>query len=214
MTTATQSWLDTVNEGVRLRREQLQRERSRPVLTASAWIDLAFRYALTTKTQVESFLKLLHQGSSQRFPETRMTLRMMTEKIPWPYNRPIPEVRRLSFFDPRGYAVQESAPIGASGILFFQAVAGYIASQEKPKAFGQLDNYDDWLERGRVIAARLNAIAMQILNEVSGDQLMLPHSRGGDPTFRLSGHVVPIWPREDAGERLIAHLSERADYIA
>jgi len=109
------------------------------------------------------------------------------------------------------YAASELSLLGASSLELF-ALAGQIAAEKHPDAFGTVESSEDLQRRMQELKAKRDELYQRIATEFTPADLMydsLDASGRARVSFTMTNGAVPIYPVQTAGERLVGWLARQ-----
>lgn len=174
-------------------------------LTTSAFRKMARQVALGTGSSEERLAEC-RKWAEELAPESvKATLRRMVAAAR-SLNFPTPprELRRFNYLTTAD-AVAELAARGFNSFELF-AAASEIATEQFPGDFGTCSDLQAQERRIVELTLRRDALFGRIANEWTNDDIDF---RDGDSqgrvrvTYRFTDGAVPVWPKENAGERLV-----------
>jgi len=177
-------------------------------LTAKAYLADAMKNARCTDKDLTRLRQEFEDADGLGLDAARFALRKMIAAIRSPnYPYPPGEPARMRHLVPDG-ALAELTNIHATPMQLF-ALAVQTAGERYPNSFGEVESHEAWkrrvagLQRERVeLYAKLGA------SQQDEDRLEGPVDSDSRAliTFRISNGEVPVFPRQNAGERLISWL--------
>lgn len=151
--------------------------------------------------------------SATDMPHLQQVLRKMTAFIRTPNcTRPTAEMRRLRFLTSDA-ADGQMAVLGSNVFQLF-ALAVERCADKYPDAFGLAESTEGHKQKLAELAQRRDELFAQIGVSYKPEDLMFDDvdaTGRARVAFRVSNGRVPIYPRENAGERLVALTLDRED---
>ncbi len=139
-----------------------------------------------------------------RFALRKMVNSVRSPNYPWPPGDPV----RMRHLVPDG-ALAELTNIHATPMQLF-ALAVQTAGERHPESFGEVESHEGWQRRVAELQARIATAYNQ--DDILVDDL--DATGRARVAFRISSGAVPIYPKENCGERLVNWLLANETAIA
>ena len=176
-------------------------------LTGEAFKKETLTIARSTPERVNALLAALEQPRSFATGEVKAALRRMViacRSVNFP--GPPRELLRLNFLL-TAEALAELVALGSNSFELF-AAAAQIAVAKHPEAFGQCTDTAAHEKRVLALTLKLDEIDKRIVTEFSVGDLLFAEP-DGRATFKISGGEVPVFPKENAAERLCSWILQQ-----
>jgi len=206
---------ELIEERIELTRELKKFDSVRYLkLTPEAFVRESIEVARSSTERLKKLRAALESPDRPELDHSRTTLRAMISGIRSPnWSGPPRDLRRLSYFlEKDGIALAE---LSASGNNLFElfACAAWICAEKYPDAFGVSESTRGTERKIQVLSVRRDELDKRLSScdipaeEIINDE---PDREGRvKPMFKLGGGKVPVYPRENCGERLANHLAQQ-----
>ncbi len=177
-------------------------------LTAKAYLAQAMANARSDTKDLARLRREFEDPDGPGLDAARFALRKMINAVrspnyPWPPGEPA----RMRHLVPDA-ALAELTNISATPMQLF-ALAVQTAGERYPESFGEVQDHEAWKRRVEELELERVDLYARISTAYDHQDIIvddLDATGRARVAFRLSGGVVPIYPKENAGERLTAWL--------
>ena|SRR5258708_887860 len=186
-------------------------------LTAKAYLAEALKNARCTEKDLLRLRKEFEDPDGPGLEAAQFALKKMITAIkspnwPWPPAQPA----KLRYLGVSEAVLAELAPLRTGPMQLF-ALAVQRATELHPEVFGEIESSEAWKRRVEQLKRERIDLYARIATAYSQDDILvddLDATGRARVAFRLSGGAVPIYPKENAGERLTAWLLANETAIA